>query len=236
MTNNAFQQLKKQAIANSTYPYKGRGIKVKRCSLCQLMPEHCICNEHPNLSSLVDFVLLYHPDEIFKPTNTGRLIADAFPNNTYAFSHSRTEPQQQLLNLINDPSRKCVIIFPLNDDQISDSQSDNQNNKNTHKVTTQLKPSDKKLTLILLDGTWRQGRRMFNGSQWLKKCIVFKIIPSDKSLYGTRSAACESHLSTAESAALALENFGEKSNAKALFDYFVLFNQRYLKMRSNIKR
>ena len=231
MIFNTFQQLRKQALSESTREYKARGIKVKRCSVCQLMVDYCICNEHPSLSSNVDFILLYHPDEIFKPTNTGRLIADAFPENTFAFSHSRTKPQKELLDLINDPNRECIIVFPVSDEQQRNVVTDLKNTS----VAKNKKNIHKKLTLIFLDGTWRQGRRMFNGSQWLQSYSVLRINPSDKSLYATRKAACDSHLSTAESAALALASAGDEKNAQALFDYFSLFNRRYSKMRSNLK-
>jgi DTW domain-containing protein len=219
MPTNAFHRLKNQAQAECTREYKARGIKVKRCPLCQLMPAHCICDSRPSRQSEIDFILLYHLDEIFKPTNTGRLIADTFPNNTYAFCHSRTQPEQALLDLLNDPNRECVIIFPA---------SEELDRKVISKVPS---VGNKRLTFILIDGTWRQGRRMFNGSQWLKDCLVLKLDPEDKTLYATRKAACDSHMSTAESAALGLMNAGEAEGAKALFDYFNLFNDSYMKIR-----
>jgi DTW domain-containing protein YfiP len=219
MQDNAFHQLKQQAQLQCTREYKARGIKVKRCLYCQLMPDHCICNESPGLPSNVDFILLYHLDEIFKPTNTGRLIADTFPHNTYAFRHSRTEPQKELLALLNDPMRLCVVIFPVSAEL-------------NRKVITKVAPkTDKRLTFIMIDGTWRQGRRMFNSSQWLRDCLVLKLTPEDKTLYATRTAACDSHLSTAEAAALGLLNAEENESAQALLDYFNLFNNNYMKIR-----
>jgi len=219
MQPNAFHKLKQQAELECTRVYKARGIKVKRCAFCQLKPDNCICEDRPNLPSDVDFILLYHLDEIFKPTNTGRLIADTFPKSTYAFRHSRLEPQPELLELLNDPNRECVVIFPVSEELDRKVISKVERNKN------------KKLTFIFLDGSWRQGRRMYNGSDWLKQYLVLKLDPQDKTLYATRKAACDSHLSTAESAALALVSAGEENGGKALFDYFALFNQRYLKIR-----
>lgn len=219
MQTNAFHRLRAQAQSECTRVYRARGIKVKRCNFCMLMPKHCICNEQPVTNSDIDFILLYHLDEIFKPTNTGRLIADVFPDNTYAFLYSRITPPQELLDLLADTNRECIIIFPSSPEQ------------QREEITKVAPQNNKKLTFILLDGTWRQGRRMFNGSQWLKNFPVLKIDPEDKTLYATRKAACDSYLSTVESAALALANAGEIQSAKSLFDYFNLFNQRYLEIR-----
>lgn len=221
MSDNSFAQLKQKLTAESTRVYKARGIRVKRCPICQMSADNCLCNEHPYLQTNIEFILIFHRDEVFKPTNTGRLIADALPDNTHAFCYSRTEPCEALLKLLQAPDRECIIVFPANEIL-------------QRKPINEIKPvNNKKLTFILLDGTWRQGRRMFNSSRWLKEFSVLNLDPKDKTLYATRKAACDSYLSTVESAALALAKAGEENNAKLLFDYFTLFNQRYLQIKSN---
>ncbi|MCO7224754.1 tRNA-uridine aminocarboxypropyltransferase [Pleionea sp. CnH1-48] len=219
---NAFHQLKEKVKSESSKTYRARGILVERCSDCQITPVHCICGKQPNLKSNVDFILIYHRDEVFKPTNTGRLIADTFPQGTYAFCWDRKEPPTQLLQLLKEPDRECVIIFPADDSQQREVFSANTS------------ATDKKLTFILLDGSWRQGRRMFNFSQWLKEFSIIKLNPEEKTLYTTRKAACDSYLSTAESAALALATVGESESAKALFEYFALFDKHYQAMKQNL--
>ncbi|WP_196137627.1 tRNA-uridine aminocarboxypropyltransferase [Aliikangiella sp. G2MR2-5] len=223
MIRNAFHRLKEQALAESTREYKARGILVKRCNGCQLNPELCICALQPNLSTNIDFILIYHRDEIFKPSNTGRLIADTFPQNTYAFCWNRKTPPPELLSLLNDKERRCVIVYPAESSE-------------SRRINSSIEQQEnKRLTLILLDATWRQSRRMYNFSQWLKDFEVLKINPARKSHYLSRNAADDSYLSTAESAGLALSSCGQEHTAKKLFDYFYLFNQRYSMMRSNHK-
>lgn len=221
MTENAFHRLKAKALAESTRTYNARGKLVNRCGKCQIHPDHCICDLSPNISSEVDFILIFHRDEIFKPSNSGRLIADTFPENTFAFCWDRKFPDKELISLIEDPNRDCYIVFPAED-------TDTREILNTPKMN-----SGKKLTLILLDATWRQGRRMFNFSQWLAKLPVLRIVPSEKADYASRKAHQEDYLSTAESAALALSSAGYPDLAKPLLEYFSAFNQRYMSMRSN---
>lgn len=223
MTENAFHRLKAKAIAESTRTYNARGKLVNRCDRCQIHPDHCICDLSPNIESEVDFVLIFHRDEIFKPSNSGRLIADAFPMNTFAFCWDRKSPDEELISLIKDPGRDCYIVFPADETYSREI------------LQAPVEAPGKKLTLIMLDATWRQGRRMFNFSQWLAKLPVLRISPSEKADYASRKAHQEDYLSTAESAALALSSAGYSNLAKTLLDYFSVFNQRYMSMRSNHK-
>jgi DTW domain-containing protein len=219
MISTAFHQLKQRVSLECKRPYKARGIKVKRCEICQLKRDNCLCGKQPNQDCSIDFILLFHLDEIFKPTNTGRLIADCFPNNTYTFKHSRTEPDQKLLDLLNDPSRQCIVIFPVSDEL-------------ERNVISEISADQtKKLTLIIIDGTWRQGRRMYNSSEYLAHLPVVKLDPDDKSLYATRKASEDSHLSTIESVALTLKISGEERYSETLFNYFEEFNQHYSAIR-----
>lgn len=218
---NAYQALRSQVIATSTRDYKARGILAVRCERCQLKDTHCICAFRQASNSNAEFVLILHRDEMFKPTNTGRLIADCFPMQTHAFCWDRLNPAIALLDLIKDPKRHCMIIFP------AEAQED-------RKVLTQPNAEQKQLTLILLDGTWKQGRRMFNLSPWLQGIPVLRLNPAEKALYSSRVAAFDNYLSTAESAALALGLAGEPANSKLLFNYFERFNLHYSAMRKNV--
>lgn len=169
----------------------------------------------------MDFVLIYHRDELFKPTNTGKLIADIFPNNTYAFLWQRVEPAIELIKLLTDPTRHCLVVFP----------ADNDSGRSI--VTQPAKVTDKRLTLILLDATWRQSRRMFNASRWLSDIPALKLNPKDKAKYSTRSAHQDDYLSTVESAVLALADCDHPDLAKPLYQHFAHFDQQYVAMKQN---
>lgn len=220
--NNPFIQLYQQAKADASREYHGRGILVKRCPTCQLKQSHCICQLVVESDCGVEFVLIFHRDEIFKPTNTGKLIAQQFPQNTHAFLWNRVNPPQALLDILQSPQRDCYIVFPGDE---SDARTI---------TSTVPQPSDKRITLILLDATWRQSRRMFNASAWLKNIPCLTLNPESKALYSTRNAAFDHYLSTAESAALALAACQAHEAAQTLFNTFALFDSRYSKMKQNI--
>jgi len=161
-----------------------------------------------------------HTDEILKPTNTGRLISDVLPDNCFAFEWSRTEPDPDLLKLLNDPNRDIVIIYPT------------QENRVTYRYQAGVK-NDKKLTLLVLDGTWRQSKKIFNLSEWLQKFPTFELNVHTQANYGLRKAPHANQLSTAEATAVALAQANELTAAKVLDNYFSIFNHHYSASRSN---
>ena len=220
--NNAYQQLLAHTRQESTRSYNGRGILIQRCLTCQLKNSHCICHlKSPVAQANVDFVLIYHRDELFKPTNTGKLIADIFPNNTYAFLWQRVDPPADLINLLTDPNRLCLVVFP----------ADTASGRAI--VTQPVINTNKRLTLILLDATWRQSRRMFNASKWLTNIAALKLNPKDKAIYSTRSAHQDDYLSTVESTVLALTTCKQQTLATPLLQHFIHFDQQYVAMKQN---
>lgn len=218
---NAYQQLRQQVMQSSTRHFNARGILAQRCERCQLGLRHCICNFRQTSESPVELVLIMHRDEVFKPTNSGRLIADRLPGQTHAFLWDRLNPDAALLALLQDPTRQYLVVFPAD--------------PNAGRPVLSAPVTDQRqVTLILLDGTWKQGRRMYNLSPWLAGIPALAINPTERARYSSRAAAHAHYLSTAESAALALAACGDTNNATALLDYFYQFDRHYQAMRRNM--
>ena len=193
---------------------------MRRCPTCLLGEPVCICPWAAPRRSAVEFVLLLHSDEVFKPTNTGRLIADILPANTLAFEWSRTEPPADLLALLADPARYPVIVFP----------AEEGGERQVHTAPPEL--GGRRLTLILLDGTWRQASRMFRSSAWMAELPVLTFSAPQLGRYAVRQKIRDGQLATAEAAAELLRLCGEEDNGQVLEDYFVVFNEHYLSTRS----
>jgi DTW domain-containing protein YfiP len=218
--SNSVQRLRQQCLAQSTRPFLARGSSVRRCAACLLAEPVCICSWMVARNSAVDFILLLHRDEVFKPTNTGRLIADIFPDNVSAFEWSRTQPSAELLALLADPARYPVIVFP----------ADEASGRTVHTSAPSLE--GKRLTLLLLDGTWRQASRMFRSSRWLAGLPVLTFASAQEGRYAVRQKIRDGQLATAEAAAELLRLCGEEENGEILEDYFLVFNEHYLSSRS----
>lgn len=222
-TRNQFLSLRSRRLAEATREFLARGKSVIRCDDCQLAAYACICQWRPTLGSRSEFILLMHRDEVLKPTNTGRLIADVLPAHTHVFCWSRTEPDEELLKLLADQQRRCLIVFP---------EEANEAAANARELISDL-PSDERInTFILLDGTWKQSGRMFHLSRWLEKipCVVLPEVEGRG--YAVRKSHQENYLSTAEAAALCLQLANESVTADVLRDYFELFNIHYLATRA----
>lgn len=220
---NQFLALRTRRIAEATREFLARGKSVIRCEDCQLATYACICQWRPSLDSSSEFILLMHRDEVLKPTNTGRLIADVFPTRTHVFCWSRTEPDARLMALLNDHERRCLIVFP---------EEANEGAANARDLVSSLPQDGRINTFILLDGTWKQSGRMFHLSRWLDAFPCAVLPEGDGRGYAVRKSHQENYLSTAEAAALCLDLARETQAANVLRDYFELFNTHYLATRA----
>ncbi|PCI63256.1 MAG: DTW domain-containing protein [Gammaproteobacteria bacterium] len=224
---NAVQRLYQQRKSISTKAFKARGFKVIRCEQCRVSQEYCICALKPKTTSNSGFVLLMYDTEVLKPSNTGRLIADIIPN-TYAFLWSRTQVNDDLIALLNDPQWQPFIVFPS---QYAD--ESRQVFEDTLPALTNKKP-----LFIMLDGSWREAKKMFRKSPYLAKFPMVSFTPegideiSDQngevsSRYQIRKAMVNNQLATAEVAAKVLTMANENYNAQLLDLWFDVFNYRY---------
>jgi DTW domain-containing protein len=207
----------------STRPFLARGAQVQRCASCFLAATACCCEWRIPLGRLpLDWIVLFHHDEIFKPTNTGRLIGDVFPQNTYAFEWSRKYPHADLLAMLQDPQRLPVLVFPSQEAPTFEMPSLN--------AVSQPGP---RLTFVVLDGTWRQASRMARSSDWLQGFPCLQLTDLVKGNYGVRQAIREGQLSTVEAACEVLELRALKDEARHLKDYFTVFNEHCLATRGS---
>lgn len=223
LIKNQFHLLREHRLAEATREFLARGKSVRRCELCQLAEFACLCPWRPELSIDCEFVLLMHRNEVFKPTNTGRLIADVFPQQTQVFCWNRTTPEARLLDLLTDERRQCVLVFPPEAAEGA---------RVKRELWRELPVDRRGLTFILLDGTWKQSGRMYHLSRWLEATPTIALPESLVKSYVVRKSHQEHYLSTAEAASLCLELFGDLPAAEVLQDYFQLFNQHYLATRA----
>jgi len=221
---NAVHQLYQHRKNISTTVYNSRGWKVKRCEKCRIGVSHCICHLTPNRTSRAGFLLLMYDTEILKPSNTGKLIADVIPD-TFAFLWSRTEKNQALLDVLNDEQWQPFVVFP---EQYAEPEREVINQKVTVK-------DGKRPLFIMLDGSWREAKKMFRKSPYLNQFPVVSFVPeltSSKSMlsrYQIRQATATNQFATAEVAARVLDMMGETVNAEVLDLWFDVFNFQYRK-------
>ncbi len=169
---HAVHQLHQFRKSLSTTTYKARGQRVIRCPLCQLAKQFCICPIAPKagmVTSNAGFLLLMYDTEVLKPSNTGKLIADLIPD-TFAFLWSRTTKNEELQAVLDDEQWQPYVVFP---------QEYAQENRQveTQKINCAI---GKKPLFIMLDGSWREAKKMFRKSPYLDK---FPLVSFDPKLF-----------------------------------------------------
>ncbi|MDT8427220.1 MAG: DTW domain-containing protein [Pseudomonadales bacterium] len=216
--DNAVLALRNRELGLARKPFRARGSKVKRCELCLLPVPDCICADRPLLRSKAAFCFILYTGEAFKPSNTGRLIADICPDS-HAFVWDRTSPDPALLALLEDPDYSPIVVFPT---QYASPERCLLSPQQAPGVSGGRKP-----LYVILDGTWREARKMFK-SPCLQNFPVLGVEPENVSGYQLRVAAHEYQLCTAETGIELLRLAGEQDSANALNTYFLRFRQNYL--------
>ena len=219
MRIHAVHTLYDYRLSQSTRPFLARGGSIPRCKHCMLLPYLCICSIKQTVDSQGAFLLLMYDDEILKPSNTGRLIADIIPD-THAYIWSRTEPNSDMLALLADPTWQPIVIFPAE-------YATAERTLMSPPIVTYLNEGKRPL-FILLDGTWAQAKKMFRKSPYLDSLPVLSFSPEKLSQYIMRKATKDNQLATAEVASLVLDSLGEVENAHLLTLLFSTFKENYL--------
>jgi Uncharacterized conserved protein len=184
----------------------------------------CFCDERRPTTSPVDFILLYHRDEIFKPTNSGRLIADLFPEQTKAYLWSRTEPDKALLKRLSDLNGKVTILYPETARRISE-------NSIIESEKSAFLERSQQHTFIILDGTWKQASKMLHQSRWLDSIPTLGMSEAQQRTFLVRHSGHEMQFATAEVVSMLLAQLALPVESDQLLSYYQMFNRRCLKSR-----
>ena len=215
---NSVLKLRTQELAKATRVFNARGSKVKRCEQCLLPQTDCICTSKPSVSSHCAFCFIMYTGECYKPSNTGRIIADVIADN-HAFVWDRTKPDATMLALLNNTGYAPILVFPQ-----QYAEADRCINSPLELTAVQ---SGKIPLFIMLDGTWREAKKMFK-SPYLAKLPVLGIQPEQGSRYQLREAAHLHQLCTAEVAVEVLKLANDNAAATALAEYFAVFRRAYI--------
>lgn len=221
---HAIHRLHQYRRSIATRDYMARGNKKVRCQYCLLAQIHCTCAVRAQVSSNAAFMLLMYDTEVLKPSNSGRLIADLIPD-TYGFIWSRTEPDPQMLQLIDDLRYQPYVVFPR--------EYATEHQQVVEQV--QILADNKQPLFIILDGSWREAKKMFRKSTYLHDFPVLSFTPEKMAKYAIRKGSRDFQLGTAEVASLVLEAFGESDNAQALDAWFELFIEATKYGRNSIR-
>jgi len=218
---NSVMALRDAELAKAQRPFFARGSKVVRCDACRLPINTCICDAKPAPEKGVAVAFIMYKGEYYKPTNTGRLIADVVEDN-HAFLWHRTQPDSALLSLLSSDKYQPVLVFP------------HEYAAPERCISSPTLVANKTLLFIFLDGTWREARKMFGKSPYLDNIPVLGVNPDIASDYLLRESTHAFQHCTAEVGISVLTLGGYHHAAKKLATYFSVFRHQYLKGKPHL--
>jgi len=174
---------------------------------------HCLCAELPALRSRTRFVLVRHFKENFKTSNTGRLLARCLPDTVTADWRGRGEPW----SLVIPPG--AVLLFP------------GENALPPPAVAAEAAARGEPLTVVLIDGTWKQSRKMARMVPGLSELPRVQLPATSAPELVLRRRVVPHGLCTIEAAAALLLALGEEEASAGLLTAWRLQVNRILESK-----
>ncbi len=156
----------------------------EQCQDCGLVKGHCLCPKIQAVESKVKWVILSHEREMSRTSNTARLIEDCF-HDVKNFVWQRGHVDKELMHIIEQENHEVYLVFP----------SDRQEEKRRLK---KYERSRKKTVFLIVDGTWKEARKIMRKCHALQALPILNIDLNEKSEYFIRRNQDENHLCTAE--------------------------------------
>ena len=96
------------------YKYKVKQITsvYDSCDKCGLPKITCICDRAPKLNTSARIWILSTEKELYRPSNTARLLKLVNPNSTEIFLWERTKRPEKLIDNINNEIYDTYLVFP----------------------------------------------------------------------------------------------------------------------------
>lgn len=191
--------------------------------LCSQENFFCTCTSSAKLKEPIYICLLTHENEIKRTSNTGQLIKKILPERTQVYIWNRLSPPTGLIELMEDDTYKKILVFPVEDDSrvlISPT---------ILKKTLKNEAFDQKFVFLILDGTWKEARKMFRKSDYLSELAYLALEDLEKTRYTLRRNKDMDHICTVEVAIELLKICEEIEAANLLEKCFLSFVRNYKK-------
>ncbi len=159
------------------------------CLNCRQPSFNCYCSHVKSFDPGVKFVILTHPIEVRRRIATGRMSHLCLKNSELIVGHDYSR-NQKVNAILANPEYHSVILYPgrqsLNISTWSDDERKN------------LIPSNKKLAIFVIDGTWNTARKMLHLSSNLKSLPQICFTPNRLSTFRVRKQPAPECVSTIE--------------------------------------
>lgn len=191
----------------------------KQCLKCGLEYNNCICDYKIIINSGAEIWLLTHMNELERTNNTGRLIENAI-NTTKVFKWERTVQNKELKKLIESNKYNIYIIMAADREE-------------EIKRKVNYKKNSKQTVFLILDGTWKEVRKILRKTECLNDLPILSLDVDKKTEYELRRNSDDNHICTVEVGIELLNIIGEDENSQELYNYYKIFLEKYDDIRYN---
>lgn len=176
-------------------------LSVEKCQRCLLQQRVCLCAEIPTISTQTRVVIVRHHLERFRSSNSGRLAHLALANSEIV-DHGGAGGPAKLPDLDG-----AWLLYPEGE-------------------PTRVAPVPPPRTLVVLDATWSQARRMYRKLDRLRGVPMLRLPDEPVPAARLRASPGEGKVSTIEAIARALRILEGDVAASALERLFAVAVER----------
>jgi DTW domain-containing protein len=158
------------------------------CPHCRMARDLCVCSVIEPLPTRTRVLIVMHRIEMFRQSNSGRLVRVALPNSEILVRGTHGAPLSLEGRL--DPGRRTLLLYP---------------GPEAVELGPALLATDPRpVTLIVPDGTWNHTRKMPSRVPGLASVPQVRLPQAEPSAYRLRRAPHADRLATFEAVARAL--------------------------------
>lgn len=211
-----------------------------KCLDCKMIVEFCVCGRLPSVPSDVGILIIRHVAERGKASNTGRFLHWMLPNSRLETFGALDSPFDS--RLLFEPGTHTEVLFPSRSSPVLrpfPSLTANSESKSPSGDELSMAGKDaptKRRTLVLLDASWSQARRMVRRVPGLSR-VPFVRLPESvpAPVWNVRIPPRSGYYCTLETAIRAFEVLGRDRDARELTRGMEMVRRRLLVARGQVQ-
>lgn len=177
------------------------------CGRCRLPQKNCVCRQLPSLALPFEIVVLRHEKASYKASNTAFVSSLCIQNLTMIDIDNPREVSQAIA-----PSSFDVLLFPPLEKK--------------HIIDPQTYPK----TIFVLDGSWKQARKMYRRNKILREIPHLSLSPRDIPPPRILTPSSPQGMSTMEAISRCCSYFGLEEESEALHQGLCAFIEQRRKV------
>ncbi|HET6583900.1 MAG TPA: tRNA-uridine aminocarboxypropyltransferase [Nannocystaceae bacterium] len=150
------------------------------CMRCRRPQSVCWCRHLTSIPTRTRITFLQHPRERSVAIGTARMASLCLPNSELHVG-IEWDDSAALARALGDPARPAALLYPAE-----------------HAIDIVKDPPRGPITLVVVDGTWRQARKIVQSNPRLAALPRYAFVPPSPSEYRIRREPKDSYVSTIE--------------------------------------